>query len=530
MKSIKIVSGVLCLMLILSILTQGKEARYDVRDFGARGDGVALCSPAIQKAIDTCAAHGGGNVYCGPGVWRTGTIKLKSHVSLYLDNGCTLSGSTNQADYPAWHPKLRSYTDNYVQQSLIAGEDLEQVSILGRGTIDGNGQAFEWKKYLNRPYIIRLVKCTNVVVEGITLRNSPMWMQHYLACHQLVVRGLRVFNHATYNNDGVDIDSCSGAMISDCLFDTDDDALCLKSTAYCPCENVVINNCIVTSHCEAIKLGTESPGGFKNISINNCVIVAPPTNSQYWDGHPQGISGIALETVDGGQSENINVSNITMRNVPIPIFVRLGNRARAVSKDDPKPGPGTLRRLTLSNITASGAARYGCSITGLPGNRVEDVLLSNVQLSFVGGEKPLTTSHDPFFAALRGENHYPSNSVPDLATNYPMGSMFGVLPSYGFYCHHVEGLRLDNVRLTTDTRDRRSAIFCDDVAALTFNDVEVASGGKASPAILLRDVSGALLQGCQVAGEGAVPLRLEGAATQETVLGVNSFPKEEVEH
>ena len=524
--------GTLAIALMNSTPARGVEAHHDIRDFGARGEGVTLCTAAIQKAIDACAADGGGTVYCGPGAWLTGTITLKSHVSLYLDNGSTLCGSTNLADYPPWHPRLRSYTDNYVEQSLIAGEDLEQVGIFGRGTIDGNGQAFQVKggaTRFGRPYVIRLVNCTNVMVEGIALRNSPMCMQHYLGCRQLVLRGLRVYNHATKNNDGITVDSCCGVVVSDCMLDTDDDALCFKSTTVRPCENVAVNNCIITTHCEAIKLGTESPGGFKNITINNCVISAPPANSHYLDGFPRGISGIALETVDGGQSENINLSNITMRDVPVPIFIRLGNRARPISEGDPKPGIGVLRRLTLSNIAATGASRYGCSITGLPGNCVEDVLLSNVQLSFVGGDQPPATSADPFFSAIDGKDHYPDNSVPDLPTNYPAGCMFNVLPSYGFYCHHVRGLELDNVSLKTDAPDQRSAVICDDVNTLALAGVEARSGEKTAPVILLRDVSEAIVRGCQLGNGKFVPVRLEGSATHSIEAGANSFSRQQIE-
>ena len=248
MSIAKLMLGMLAATLVTSVPTKGSEARYDIKDFGAQGDGAALCTTAIQKAVDTCAEHGGGTVYCGPGKWLTGTITLKSHVSLYLDNGCTILGSTNAVDYPAWRPKLRSYTDEYVQQSLFAAEDLEQISICGRGTIEGNGQAFRWKEYLNRPYVIRFVNCTNVVVEGIELRNAPMWMQLYLACRQLTLKGLRVFDHVSYNNDGMDIDACSDVTVSDCIVDSDDDGICLKATLDRPCENVVINNCVISKH------------------------------------------------------------------------------------------------------------------------------------------------------------------------------------------------------------------------------------------------------------------------------------------
>jgi hypothetical protein len=236
-----------------------------------------------------------------------------------------------------------------------------------------------------------------------------------------------------------------------------------------------------------------------------------------------------LETVDGGQSENINLSNITMRDVPVPIFIRLGNRARPISEGAPKPGIGVLRRLTLSNIVATGASRYGCSITGLPGNCVEDVLLSNIQLSFVGGDQPPATSADPFFSAIDGNDYYPDKIVPDLPTNYPAGCMFNVLPSYGFYCHHVRGLKLDNVSLKTEAPDKRCAVICDDVHTLALAGVEARSGEMAAPVILLRNVSEAIVRGCQLGNGKIVPVRLEGRSTRGIVSGVNSFSRQQIE-
>ena len=284
------------LTLILTLLTAAPlcaaENLLDVRDFGAQPDGKALCTAAIQKAIDACAAMGGGSVYLPPGTLRSGTIYLKSNVTLLLESGSTLLGSENIADYPRNVPAVRSYTDNYVDRSLIAGQDLENVAIRGRGTIDGNGGKFRWPQYLTRPYAIRLVRCRGILIEGVTMRNSAMWMQHYLACDRVTVRGITVFNHVTHNNDGIDLDGCHDATVSDCCFDSDDDAITLKSTLNRACENITITNCTAASHCSAIKMGTESNGGFKNITIANCAIRAagargrPAARIAGWPGSP----------------------------------------------------------------------------------------------------------------------------------------------------------------------------------------------------------------------------------------------------
>ena len=436
---------------------------WDIRNYGAVAGGKTLCTAAIQKAVDHCAAAGGGTVYFPPGVWLSGTIELRSHVTLRLDAGCRLLGSSNPADYPPRVPKIHSYSNIYVRQSLIRGEDLEHVAICGLGTIDGQGGKFHWPGYTNRPFLIRLVGCRDVLVENVTLCNSPMWMQQYLACQRVTIRGIAVDNHATYNNDGIDLDGCRGAVISDCKIDSDDDGICLKSTGEQPCENVTITNCVVSSHCNAIKMGTESHGGFRNITITNCTI-ASPTGTKTINGSDRGLGGLALELVDGGTLENVAVSNLAIDGVTTPLFLRLGNRARPIDKDMPKPGMGTFRNVVLSNIVATRAAKVGCSITGVPGGAIENVQLSNIQLSFEGG----------------GTRQQAAAKVPEKESSYPEGAMFGTLPAYGFYCRHVVGLKLRDVRLRTDGPDFRPAVVGQDVRELVVDGLDVHPAGGAA--------------------------------------------------
>jgi len=193
--------------------------------------------------------------------------------------------------------------DTYVQQSLISGEDLDQVAIRGRGTIDGQGTKHpppaHWPEFKTRPYVIRLVNCRDVLIEGVTLRDSVMWMQHYLACERVRIHGVTVMNFACHCSDGLDIDGCRDAVVSDCKFESDDDSLCLKSTSLRPCENVTISNCLISSHCNGIKMGTETLGGFRNITITNCTISSPAASSPLLHGVARGMAGVALELVDG---------------------------------------------------------------------------------------------------------------------------------------------------------------------------------------------------------------------------------------
>lgn len=409
-----------------------------VREKGASGDGASLDTKAIQQAIEACAAAGGGVVYFPPGRYLTGTVYLKSHLTLYLERGAQILGSKNLEDYPVTVAKYRSYTDNYTERSLVYAEDLEDIGLEGSGVIDGQGAAFKGE-YKVRPYLIRMIGCRNVTVSGVTLRDSPMWVQHYLACDNVYIRGISVASRVNANNDGIDIDSCDRVRISDCDISSGDDAIVLKSTSARACRNVVITNCVLSTACNALKLGTESNGGFEDIVISNCAV------------YDTRLAGVALEIVDGGLMDRVTVSGITMNKVGAPVFVRLGNRARPFQPKMPKPGVGRLRNIVLTGIQASGAGKTGCSITGLRGYLVEHVTLENVRLWFEGG----------------GTREDARRAVPEVPDKYPEFSMFGVLPAFGFYCRHARRLTFHNVEVYAPRDEERLPLVTDDVEDLT---------------------------------------------------------------
>jgi polygalacturonase len=430
-----------CWLSIVSPLA-AQESPVNVRDLGAVPDGKTLCTAAIQQAIDRCSESGGGTVNLPPGTWLSGTLFLKNNVTLYLEAGSTLLGSADPKDYPENIVKTRSYTDNYVKQSLIAGENVQNVAIRGRGTIDGQGAKFRFRDngYHRRPYLIRLVGCRDVLIEDVFLRNSAMWMQHYLACDRVRIRGIRVSNHVNANNDGIDIDGCHDVLVSDCIIDSDDDAICLKATSPRSNENVTVTNCVLSSLCNALKMGTESTGGCKNLTITNCAIHKPRPSER-------GIAGIALEIVDGGDLDRVTISNITIDGYLSPIFLRLGNRARPYTNGAPRRPVGTFRNVILSNIVATDASKIGCPIAGIPGHRIENVTLSNIRCQFEGGG----TAADA------------RRKIEEKEDAYPECAMFGKLPAYGLYCRHAKGLRLLNVQLAPSLPDGRPAMVFDDV-------------------------------------------------------------------
>jgi hypothetical protein len=450
-------------MLLACLIHTGALAGdFRVTDYGARGDGNALNTMAIQAAIDACAEAGGGRVVIGSGQFLCGTLVLRDHVELHLERGAVLLGSTDIAHYPEMRSKTRFYGDEWVRQSLIYGEGLVDIGLSGPGTIDGQGAAFpvttkkKPDRYRNRPYLIRLISCRRVDVSGLTLRNSAMWMQHYLACEDLSITGIRVWNHCNKNNDMMDIDGCRNVIISGCKGDTDDDALTLKSTSPRPCENITISNCILSSHCNAIKMGTESTGGFRNIVISNCV-VKPSAKKEVIYGKPGGISGVSLEVVDGGLMEAITLSDLVIEGPEVPLFIRLGNRARPYMQDAAPPGVGSLEGILVENVQARSAGPTGCSITGIPGHPARRITLRNLRLEFSGGV---------------AEGDY-EVQVPELETLYPESTMFGLLPASVLYLRHLEEVEIRGLEVEFKEADERPHLVADDVKGLHYGELRV---------------------------------------------------------
>ncbi len=459
------------LLLLASIISQGNNRIYNILDYGAIGDGQTMNTKAIQNAIDVSSKEGG-TVIFPAGEFLTGTLYLKSNVTLHLVENAIILGSTNINDYPHNTPEYKFYGDSWVKQSLIYAEKQKNIAITGKGTINGQGGAFKVTtqkkpgRYMNRPYVLWFVECSNVKVEDIFLTNSGMWMQHYLACDKVRIQGIRVYNHCNYNNDMVDIDGCKDVIISNCIGDTDDDALTIKSTSNRKSENIIVNNCILSSHCNAIKCGTESSGGFKNIVISNCII-RPSEQKTTIYGAPEGISGITLGIVDGGNLDGININNIIIYGVQVPLYMRLGNRARPYRTNQGEIPVGSFRNVQISNIYASGADSISCSITGIAGHPIENISLSNIRISFKGGVKV---------------KKYPA-PVPELDPHYPESTMFGILPASAFYIRHAKNIDLCQVHLNFEKTDTRPVLICDDVDNLRLRQITI--GPNSKPAYML---------------------------------------------
>jgi hypothetical protein len=508
------IKNLILLVLIASLFffspaAASQPVLYNVTEYGAVGDGKTKDTQAIQAAIQSANDAGGGTVYFPAGTYLSGTIILKDHVTLFLEAGSILLGSTDIADYPSTPPKFRSYTENYFHQSLIYGEDLENITIRGRGTIDGQGTTFNDQPFRKRPCLIRLVTCRNVQVRDITLINSAFWVQHYLACDDLVISGIRVNSMKGVNNDGCDIDCCRNVRISDCYIHSADDALVLKSTSNQTCENVTITNCVLSTESQGFKLGTESNGGFRNITMTNCTIRKPGLDELDWDRVPRGVAAIGLLMIDGGILERINVSDITVRGMASILFIRVRNRARTFSPMVPNPGIGIARDVHISNIIARDIGPRGADITGLPGHPVENITISNIDVIVEGGEKAFLPGY-VIKEVLEGD--------PALKLDHAT-KMKKLLPSYGFYCRHVKGLRFDNINFGWEKPDYRPALICEDVQNLEIDRYQGPGISDNSPMIVQRDVSDVFIRGCVVPENTGVFLKFEGQNNNITVMG-----------
>lgn len=467
-----LVSGVLTALLLQAEgavhsgepLFSGAGPEYPVTDFGATGDGVTLNTVYIQKAIDRCAEEGGGRVTIVPGIFLTGTLVMRSNVDLHISEGATLLGSTDIADYPEMTTPYRFLRDDVVKQSLIFGSELENIAITGGGTMDGQGAAFKpptgetADRYRNRPFLIRFTRCSGVTVKDVTMRNSAMWMQHYLACENMLIENITVYNHCNKNNDMIDIDGCRNVVVTGCTGDSDDDAMTLKSTSPAICENVTISNCVLSSHCNAIKFGTESTGGFKNITVTDCV-VKPSAKRDAIYGYPGGISGISLEVVDGGVMDGVTISDIAIDGPEVPLFIRLGNRARPHMEGMEPPGPGTLKNISIRNVSARNCGMTGCSVTGLEGYPACNISIRDFTMQLQGGVT------DPL----------PGWSVPELEEEYPEATMFGILPASVFYLRHLENIDLSEIQVSFSQPDERVHLVTEDVTGLNYSGIHVSN-------------------------------------------------------
>lgn len=461
------------LLFTLLYINVSAAIAYDVRDYGARGDGETLDSPAINAAIDACASEGGGTVVLPAGNYLCGSIHLKSNIELHLTPGATIIATDQQGAYDESEvfggPEYQDGGHTYFHNSLIWAEGQTNVSITGRGTIDGRGLTRHDTETAGNVQggsigmgdkSIALKLCRNVLIRDITIYRGGHFAIIITGCDYATIDNVQIDT----NRDGIDIDCCKFVTVSNCKVNTPhDDALVLKSSYALKkpviTENVLISNCIVTGYqlgtaldgtyvpekvnwvCGRIKLGTESNGGFRNITITGC-------NCFY-------SSGLAFEVVDQGKMENIVVSNISMSHVHhYPIYITTGCRNRGPKE---RQNVSSARDIQINNLIADDCdSLSGILITGMQGTPIENIRLSNIQIRYRGG-----ITHDA------------PTEYPELGEKYPEpGKFLGLCPAYGLFARHVRGLQLLNVTFHLDQPDIRPAIITDDVEGMKMENVE----------------------------------------------------------
>ncbi len=462
---------------------------HNVRTYGAKGDGVAKDTAAVQAAIDAAAREGGGVVLVPPGNYLCGTIRLKSHITLDISPGARLAASPDEPDFDKYEQLPFKPVDDrettYFHYALLRGEGVEHVAIQGRGLIDGN------RSKRGGPKTISFKNSSSLSIRGVTIRNAPNYALSLLGCDNVEIDGISVVNGFS---DGIDADCSRFVRISNCYVDSFDDAICLKSSQALgkprATEHVTVTNCVLRTSCNHLKMGTESRGGFRNIAISNCALLGRDA------GRPA-ISGIAVESVDGAGIEGVSISGITMRDARAPIFVRLGNRGRGMTP----PAPGSVTNLVISTVVATGASETS-SITGLSGHPVRHITLSDIDLTMQGGGQA------------------GSLEVPEHPGKYPEATMFGTLPAHSLYVRHVEGLTLRNFKTRCTSPDARPAAIFDGVRNLELHGFRSLPPPAPQPLLWFHNVVGALMTGSHLSVEVPLLLRVTGNQTRSVnVIG-----------
>ena len=469
-----------------------QQKTYNIIDYGARGDGQTNNTLFIQQAIDKAHENGGGTVLVPEGKFLTGVIEIKSGVIINLAANATLLATAKRIDYG---PENAS--------ALIVANNQHNIGITGKGTIDGQADELlkdiylmlnagtlkdsEWKtenpwhqvrpEERNRPKIIEFKDCDSISIKGVFIKDGLCWVQNYKNCSHLIVDSIHVESNTFLNNDGIDLVDCKNTRVTNSFFNVADDGICLKSEdRNNRCENIYVANCRIRSSASALKFGTASHGGFKNITVRDIVV---------YDTYR---SAIALEAVDGGILEDVDIRNVTATNTGNAVFIRLGHRNKdsVISK---------VRRVHISRVKAAIPAgkpdkgysmegplvRYPhnvfpSSVTGLPGHPAEDIVLDSIEIVYEGGASKDTAYFNPDSLTSITENEH----------GYPEFSMFGELPAWGFYSRHVRGLTMKNITIRYQKQDFRPAMIFDDVTGLQLQKNNIASG-KTIPVMILNN-------------------------------------------
>lgn len=422
----------------------------NILEFGVLNDGRTVNTRILQQAIDTVSAAGGGTLDFPHGVYVTGTLHLKSNVTLNFMPGATLLASGNAADYDPSAGENRYLGEHMLDRCLLYARDQENIAITGSGEINGNKLAFpnEGDPILSRPMMIRMDGCANVRLEGVRLIDAAGWTCAFLRCKRVFAHALDIRNmpHRHGTADGLDFDACQEVVVSDCNFDTGDDCICLQNSFKGTiCQNVSITNCIMTGKWAGFRIGLSSVGDIRDVTISNIVM------------HDLGCSGFKIQTTEGGNLSDMTFDNIVMRNVPRSFFITLNHYPLTLESANGVPNTGKLCNMCFSNvrhINEPGMTKdnnHGIVILGVPGFPIENLYFHNIHMDLPGGLSR------------------PEKPMPELVGSRPEYYEFdNLLPGSAVYVRHAKDITMDRV-FARLTQPGERPLFACDYADLSIN-------------------------------------------------------------
>ena len=503
------------LLALLAVLHAAEPRVFDITAYGAKGDGTTLNTSAIQKAIDACHAAGGGTVLVPGGVFVSGSLQLKSRVTLKVGKDAILRGSPRVADYAVETAELHwgaywAFAASQWKQCLIYAEDAEQIGIEGPGTIDGQGGS-ERKVFPNandprRPMLVRLVGCRKVTVRDVKLFDPASFTTFFVRSEDILVERVTIRSRQSPNGDGLDFDGCKRVRIKDCNIDAGDDGIAPKTFhPDWPNEDFEISGCRITTRWHAIRLGAESIGAIRRLSMRDCVF----TQCQ---------GGIKIESCEGALIEGISFSSIEMKQVCQPFMVLASRFAFSVHGKSARPPVGSIRNVRFTDIKAAAGVggdylnglakdnpfkRLCSAVVSRLGTRIEDVSFTNIDLTFPGGGTAEQASRLDVGELLESSNYI------KWATPFD-----GELPASALYLRHVKGVRLENVRLTVEKPDARAFIAGDDIEGLTLQGVVARAPAPVPGLAKLADARDVTEKDCRVECGATVPVLVAPTADE----------------
>jgi len=446
---------------------------FDVKQFGAKGDGDTIDTIAIQKAIDACFHAGGGYVVLAGGTFVSGTIHLKSNVYLQVNPSATLLANPDINDYPDGTHYNRYVNETDMDRCFIYAEDAENIGVMGQGEINGNAECFPNEGSIYRPMMMRFLRCKHVRVKGLRLYNSTAWTTAFLDSENIWCEDLDIRNDRKYNGDGLDYDGCKNVFISNCKILGTDDNLCLQaSSKNYPMKNVHITNCHFTSICAGIRIGLKSIGDISSVTIHNC------TFENVWR------EGIKIECTEGGSITDIVAQGVVMRNVTRPIFIILNNRLDRIGSSiglQAMPMIGTMERIIISDIWVTdddemknihyrftddmmGSPSFnGIRVDACDRNPIRDLTMSNITYTFIGGvSKEEIPAEYPKVWDMRLE--HPENVSENYYPTWSRATFMDI--------RNVDRLILNGLRFHSINADTRESYFIENCKILKEDIIE----------------------------------------------------------